>query len=198
MEASGYGIEGRNRASAAEPGTLTSRNALYTETKQLIQGYLDEFTGLVKPRWNESIALSTMKRVVAGILEHYRYEYNGGYWSLEHWTRNGDIGFVSEIAVNMFNDGTTHWGRIASLIAFGAALSLRFNEIGREDCVGLVGEEISLYLLTAQTDWLVGNNSWNGFVEFYRVADQQTTWTNILLWAAGCAGIAAALTLFIK
>ncbi|XP_035854734.1 induced myeloid leukemia cell differentiation protein Mcl-1 homolog [Sander lucioperca] len=108
------------------------------------------------------------------------------------------MGFVSQIAMNMFNDGTMNWGRIASLIAFGAALCQRFNEIGKEDCVARVGEEISLYLLTVHTDWLVRNDSWNGFVEFFRVPDQESTLTNILLTAAGFAGIGAALTLLIN
>ncbi|XP_039642531.1 induced myeloid leukemia cell differentiation protein Mcl-1 homolog [Perca fluviatilis] len=160
---------------------------------------LNDFTGLVKPTWDESKALSTMKRVVADLLEKYRCKYNGLVkLALEHWTRNDDMGFVSKIATNIFNDGTRNWGRIASLIAFGAALCQHFNEIGREDCVALVGEEISLYLLTAHMDWLIRNDSWNGFVEFFRLPDQESTLTNILLTTAGFAGIGAALTLLIK
>ena len=80
--------------------------------------------------------------------------------TLEQWAINEDMGFVSAIAADLFEDGTTNWGRITSLIAFGAALSLRFAEIGREDCVELVGKAMSLYLLTAQKAWLVRNNSW--------------------------------------
>ena len=77
------------------------------------------------------------------------------------------MGFVSKIATNIFNDGTRNWGRIASLIAFGASLCQHFNEIGREDCVALVGEEISLYLLTAHMDWLIRNDSWVSRLTLY-------------------------------
>ena len=69
--------EGKHRVLVGEPGT--SRDPLDNETRQLIQGYLHDFTGLATLTQNESKALSTMKRVVAGILEKYRFAYDGGY-----------------------------------------------------------------------------------------------------------------------
>lgn len=50
---------------------------LESDTRQLISRFLRDFTGLSKPRWNESKELSTMKRVVNGVLEKHRYAYNG-------------------------------------------------------------------------------------------------------------------------
>lgn len=50
---------------------------LENDTRQLISQFLKDFTGLSNPRWNESKALSTMKRVVEGVLEKHRYAYNG-------------------------------------------------------------------------------------------------------------------------
>ena len=72
-------IEGKNRTVAAEPSTSISRDSPDSETRQLIHRCLNDFTGLVKPTWDESKALSTMKRVVADLLEKYRCKYNGGY-----------------------------------------------------------------------------------------------------------------------
>lgn len=74
--------------------------------------------------------------------------------------RGDDVRFVSAVANSLFADGTTNWGRVASLAAFGAAVCQYLKEKGRDNCLELVGEEISAYLLTDQKDWLVKNNSW--------------------------------------
>uniref|UniRef100_A0A671TM16 MCL1 apoptosis regulator, BCL2 family member b n=1 Tax=Sparus aurata TaxID=8175 RepID=A0A671TM16_SPAAU len=159
--------------------------AVDTETRQLMQHFLSEFVGTRKPRWDESKALSTMKRVVGEVLEKHRYVYNGmlNKLSLDH--RGDDVGFISSVATILFAYGTTNWGRIASLTAFRAVLCLYFKEKGRDNCVELVGEEISNYLLTEQTDWLVENDSWHGFVEFFRVAEPESTLRNTLVTVAG-------------
>ena len=46
-------------------------------TRQLIGRFLAVYTGLSKLRWKETKELSTMKRVVEGVLEKHRYAYNG-------------------------------------------------------------------------------------------------------------------------
>lgn len=74
-----------------------------------------------------------------------------------------DVSFITAVAQSLFSDGTTNWGRIASLVAFGAAVCQHLKEKHRENCVDLVAQEISSYLLSAQRDWLVRNNSWVGY-----------------------------------
>lgn len=71
-----------------------------------------------------------------------------------------DVRFVGSVAKSLFGDGTTNWGRIASLVAFGAVVCQHLKETGRENCVEPVAEEISQYLLSEQRDWLVKNNNW--------------------------------------
>lgn len=71
-----------------------------------------------------------------------------------------DTRFVSEVAQSMFSDGTNNWGRIASLVAFGAVVAQHMKESGRKECVEQVAQEISTYLLTDQRDWLIKNNAW--------------------------------------
>lgn len=51
--------------------------ALTNDTRQLVSRFLAEHTGLTGSRWNESKALTTMKRVVDSLLEKHRYTYNG-------------------------------------------------------------------------------------------------------------------------
>lgn len=71
-----------------------------------------------------------------------------------------DTRFVSAVAQSMFSDGTNNWGRIASLVAFGAVVAQQMKESGRKECVEQVAQEISSYLLTDQRDWLIKNNAW--------------------------------------
>lgn len=53
--------------------------AFEIDTRQLISRFLREYTGLSKPGWKESSALSTMKRVVEDVLAKHKYAYNGKY-----------------------------------------------------------------------------------------------------------------------
>lgn len=171
---------------------------LEADTLQLIIQAMKHFTGRSVPRWSENRALPTMKRVVDGVLEKHRYAYNGMVNKLSLDNRGDDVRFVSAVAKSLFADGTTNWGRIASLVAFGAVVCQYLKETGRESCVESVGQEISKYLLTDQRDWLVKNNSWDGFVEFFRVADPESTVRNTLMAFAGFAGIGATLALLIR
>lgn len=74
--------------------------------------------------------------------------------------RGDDVSFVSLVAKSMFEDGNSNWGRVASLVAFGAVVAQYMKESGRRDCVEQVAQEISTYLLTDQRDWLIKNNAW--------------------------------------
>lgn len=74
--------DSRNRVSVGKPTIWRSRagdEVLDIETRRLIKCFLGECTGLWKPRWNNSKALSAMKKVVDEILEKHRYVYDGRY-----------------------------------------------------------------------------------------------------------------------
>lgn len=74
--------------------------------------------------------------------------------------RGDDVSFVGSVAKSTFEDGTTNWGRVASLVAFGAVVAQYLKDNGRGHCVEQVAEEISTFLLTDQRDWLIKNNGW--------------------------------------
>eukprot|EP00063_Salmo_salar_P050491 XP_014025326.1 PREDICTED: uncharacterized protein LOC106584481 [Salmo salar] len=174
--------------------------ALDTDTRQLIKCVLGQCTGLLKPRWNESKALSTMSRVVGQLLEKNRYTYNGMINTLYVDDRGDDVKFLSAVAHIIFQDGTVNWGRVASLTSFGAAVCQYLKDKGRDNCVEVAGEEISAYLVTHHKDWLVKHNSWlrsNGFVEFFPVAEPESRSRNIIMTLVGLAGIGAAMTLLV-
>ncbi|KAG7476203.1 induced myeloid leukemia cell differentiation protein Mcl-1-like [Solea senegalensis] len=175
------------------PSCTASDHVLDTDTRQLITQFLRDFILMSPPRWKESKALTTMKRVVDGVLEKHRYAYNGMINKLSLDNVGDDVSFVSSVAKSLFGDGTTNWGRITSLVAFGAVVCQHLKERGQQNAAELVGQEISSYLLCHQRDWLLKNNSWDGFVDFFRVEDPESTLRNALLGICGVAGIGATL-----
>ncbi|XP_061885704.1 induced myeloid leukemia cell differentiation protein Mcl-1b [Entelurus aequoreus] len=172
--------------------------ALDAETRSLVSGFLTEFTGLSTGPWLETKAQSTMKRVVRNVLEKHRYKYNGMLKTLCLDQKGDNMDFVGSVAKSLFSDGTTNWGRIASLVAFGAVVSQYLKNKDRGHCVPLVAQEISSFLLEHQRNWLVKNNSWNGFVEFFQEADPESAVRKTLMAVAGFAGIGATLALLIR
>lgn len=75
-------------------------------------------------------------------------------------SQSDDMDFISSIAQKMFSDGSTNWGRITSLVAFGAVMCARLKELHRENCVDRVAEQISSFLISEQQDWLLSNKGW--------------------------------------
>ncbi|KAM4568202.1 induced myeloid leukemia cell differentiation protein Mcl-1b [Fundulus diaphanus] len=190
--------EMQSDSEAAGCGGHAGQEALDSDTTELISNFLRDFTGLSGHRWHTKKSLSTMKRVTEDLLEKHRYAYNGMIRKLKLNEKSDDMGFVTSVAVSLFSDGTTNWGRIASLVAFGAVLCQHLKQNGRGHCVDLVSREISTYLLTNQRDWLAKNNSWDGFVEFFKVEDSESTVRNTLMAFVGVAGIGATLAFLIR
>uniref|UniRef100_A0A3Q3QYY1 Bcl-2 Bcl-2 homology region 1-3 domain-containing protein n=1 Tax=Monopterus albus TaxID=43700 RepID=A0A3Q3QYY1_MONAL len=99
---------------------------------------------------------------------------------------------IGLVAGSIFADGTANWGRVASLVAFGATVCRYLKERGGEDCTEQMGEEISAYLLTDQKEWLIKNDSWDGFVTFF-ANSESTLRRNILVTFVGIGVITLAL-----
>ncbi|CAL8358629.1 unnamed protein product [Arctogadus glacialis] len=182
--------------SEVDTDSQAGEEVLDSDTKRVICTFLRDYAGASRTRQDE--VQVTMTRVVDGVLEKHQYAYKGMIQKLELDGRGEDMSFVTSVAKSLFADSTTNWGRIASLVAFGAALCRYLEARGKEGCVSLVAEEISSYLLSDQREWLVKNNSWEGFVEFFRVSDPETTVRNTLMAFAGFAGIGATIALLIR
>lgn len=185
------------------PGrSATQDEVLDLDTRELIGGFLVDVDGLSssRPRGKQSEAHSTMQRVVEGLVEKHRCLYNGMIKKLELDERHeDDTSFVRSTAKSLFSDGTTSWCRITSLVALGAVVCQYLRKKNREQCVRSVGHEISTYLLSEQREWLIENNSWDGFVDFFRVTDPECTVRNALMMTvAGFVGIGATLGLLIR
>ncbi|KAM9487849.1 induced myeloid leukemia cell differentiation protein Mcl-1b [Clarias gariepinus] len=137
--------------------------------------------------------LQTMKRVVDGLLVKHELVYKGMFNKLSLDEKGDDMRVVGSVAKELFSDGITNWGRIASLLAFGVAVARYEKESGRGHCVSLVAHEISTYLMDNQKEWFLKNNSWDGFVEFFHVPDPESSTRTALLAFATVAGIGSVL-----
>ncbi|RVE63170.1 hypothetical protein OJAV_G00163620 [Oryzias javanicus] len=162
------------------------------ETEEFLTNFFRNYVGLSQSRHRDTKYI-TAKRVVKDVLEKHRFAYNGMVSKLCLDDNGDDMSFVSRVASSLFADGTTNWGRIASLLAFGAAVCLHLKEKGRGHCVDLVSQEICTYLLCEQRDWLINNNSWDGFADFFHVSDPESTVRNTLVAFLGLAGVGAIL-----
>ncbi|KPP69145.1 hypothetical protein Z043_112122 [Scleropages formosus] len=171
---------------------------LERDTRALVGAFLRSFAGLSRGDCAQSRALPVMRRVVEELLEKHHLVYQGMIQKLDVDHREDDTSFVTAVAKNLFSDGHTNWGRIASLIAFGAVVCQRLKDSGREHCVDSVASQISSYLVTEQQDWLSNNKGWEGFVDFFHIEDTESLVRNALMAFAGVAGIGAGLALLIR
>ncbi|XP_076862727.1 induced myeloid leukemia cell differentiation protein Mcl-1a [Brachyhypopomus gauderio] len=168
------------------------------ETRELIGDFYRIYTGLPQRSRTKHNAMSTLRRVVGDVICKHRIAYNGMVQKLKLEGQGEDLEVVTSVAKSMFSDGMTNWGRVASLLAFGAVVCEQLKQSGRERCVDTVAQHIASYLTSYQHEWLLNNKSWDGFTEFFRVEDPESVVRNALMAVAGFAGLGAGLALLIR
>uniref|UniRef100_A0A8C5QRL7 Bcl-2 Bcl-2 homology region 1-3 domain-containing protein n=1 Tax=Leptobrachium leishanense TaxID=445787 RepID=A0A8C5QRL7_9ANUR len=109
-----------------------------------------------------------------------------------------DLQKLSEVPSLVFNDGITNWGRIVTLISFGAFLAKHLQSIKLEDCIVPLADNFTDYLMTSKREWIMQQKSWDGFVEFFHVEDYESGLRTVLMTFAGVAGIGASLAYMIR
>lgn len=171
---------------------------LERDTRQLLLDFYRTHTGMCPVDRKLHHAIPTMKRVVDNILVKHQIAYKGMIQRLQLDSQPASLDFIRCIASTMFKDGVTNWGRIASLVAFGAVVCSRLKELQQDQCVERVAEQISSYLTSEQQDWILKNKSWHGFVEFFHQEDVESVVRHGLLALVGCAGIGAGLAFLIR
>ncbi|EGW12815.1 Induced myeloid leukemia cell differentiation protein Mcl-1-like [Cricetulus griseus] len=95
----------------------------------------------------------------------------------------------SQVMVHVLKDGITNWGRIVTLISFGAYVAKHLKSINQESCIQPLAESITDVLVRAKRDWVVKQRGWDGFVEFFHGQDLEGGIRNVLLAFAGVAGV---------
>lgn len=69
--------------------------------------------------------------------------------------KEDDVKSFSRVMVYVFKDGVTNWGRIVTLISFGAFVAKYLKSINQESCIEPLAECITDVLVRTKRDWLV-------------------------------------------
>uniref|UniRef100_A0A663M6G8 MCL1 apoptosis regulator, BCL2 family member n=1 Tax=Athene cunicularia TaxID=194338 RepID=A0A663M6G8_ATHCN len=109
-----------------------------------------------------------------------------------------DLQSVCEVAAHVFSDGVTNWGRVVTLISFGAFVAKHLKSINQEKCISSLAGIITDALISSKREWLMSQGGWEGFVDFFRVEDLEGSIRNVLMAFAGVAGLGASLAYMIR
>lgn len=71
-----------------------------------------------------------------------------------------DVQALPRVMAHVFSDGVTNWGRVVTLIAFGAFVAKHLHSTGRERCVDPLARGIADVLVGTKRDWLVQQRGW--------------------------------------
>ena len=177
---------------------------LYRQSLEIISRYLrEQATGAkdAKPLGEAGAsgrrALETLRRVGDGVQRNHETAFQGMLRKLDIKNED-DVKSFSRVMVHVFKDGVTNWGRIVTLISFGAYVAKHLKSINQENCIEPVAESITDVLVRSKRDWLVKQRGWDGFVEFFHVQDLEGGIRNVLLAFAGVAGVGAGLAYLIR
>uniref|UniRef100_A0A8C2TT61 MCL1 apoptosis regulator, BCL2 family member n=1 Tax=Coturnix japonica TaxID=93934 RepID=A0A8C2TT61_COTJA len=142
-------------------------------------------------------ALETLRRVGDGVMEKHELAFQGMLRKLEI-KKEEDLQAVCEVAAHVFSDGVTNWGRVVTLISFGAFVAKHLKSINQEKCISSLAGIITDALVSSKREWLMSQGGWEGFVDFFRVEDLEGSIRNVLMAFAGVAGLGASLAYMIR
>ncbi|TRY65642.1 hypothetical protein DNTS_009873 [Danionella cerebrum] len=183
--------------STPDPEELGSAE-LEGETRQLLLDFYLTHSGMCSTNRKLHHALPTMTRVVDGVLVKHQLSFKGMLRRLDLDSQPDSLEILGSLASVVFQDGVCNWGRVVSLVAFGAQVCLRLKEQGREHCIHTVAQRMADYLISEQQQWLISNNSWRGFEQFFHVQDVESVFRGALMALLGCAGVGAGLALILR
>nr|6DM8_A Chain A, Induced myeloid leukemia cell differentiation protein Mcl-1 homolog - MBP chimera [Escherichia coli K-12]6DM8_B Chain B, Induced myeloid leukemia cell differentiation protein Mcl-1 homolog - MBP chimera [Escherichia coli K-12]6DM8_C Chain C, Induced myeloid leukemia cell differentiation protein Mcl-1 homolog - MBP chimera [Escherichia coli K-12]6DM8_D Chain D, Induced myeloid leukemia cell differentiation protein Mcl-1 homolog - MBP chimera [Escherichia coli K-12]6DM8_E Chain E, Ind len=148
---------------------------LYRQSLEIISRYLrEQATGSKdsKPLGEAGAAgrraLETLRRVGDGVQRNHETAFQGMLRKLDI-KNEGDVKSFSRVMVHVFKDGVTNWGRIVTLISFGAFVAKHLKSVNQESFIEPLAETITDVLVRTKRDWLVKQRGWDGFVEFFHV-----------------------------
>lgn len=191
-------MESDSRGSTSPPLSPTcAPDPLYMETRTLLHSFYREWAGDMKMEGGSPKALATLRRLGGEINEKHRLAFQGMLQrlSIEH---PEDIQKLSEVPSMVFSDGITNWGRIVTLISFGAFVAKHLKSIHMENCIGTLADSFTDYLLTQQRQWILDHHGWDGCVQFFHVEDYESGLRTVLMAFAGVAGLGASLAYMIR
>ncbi|XP_056402035.1 induced myeloid leukemia cell differentiation protein Mcl-1 [Hyla sarda] len=193
-------MESVSRGSTSPPLTPNSSCApdpLVVETRALLNTMYKEWAGDKKVDGDSPKALPTLRRLGSELNDKHRMAFQGMLQKLSI-QRHEDIQKLSEVPSMVFSDGITNWGRIVTLISFGAFVAKHLKSIHMENCIGPLADSFTDYLMTHKRQWIIDHNGWDGCVEFFHVEDYESGLRTVLMAFAGVAGLGASLAYMIR
>ncbi|XP_032938908.1 induced myeloid leukemia cell differentiation protein Mcl-1 [Catharus ustulatus] len=208
----------RGPAADSLPGTPPGPpDGLRQDSLELISRYLREVAGEAQPSSKKLFpgllggpdrpgaagdavmekALETLRRVGDGVMQKHELAFQGMLRKLEI-QQEEDLQSVVEVAAHLFSDGVTNWGRVVTLIAFGAFVAKHLKSIKQEQSISSLAGIITDALVSSKRQWLESQGGWDGFVDFFRVEDLEGSIRNVLMAFAGVAGLGASLAYMIR
>ncbi|XP_061231194.1 induced myeloid leukemia cell differentiation protein Mcl-1 [Neopsephotus bourkii] len=142
-------------------------------------------------------ALETLRRLGDSVLRKHELAFQGMLRKLEI-QKEEDLEAVRDVGARLFGDGLTNWGRVVTLISFGAFVAQHLKSIQQEKSIGSLATIITDALLASSREWLLSQGGWEGFVEFFHVEDLEGSVRNVLMAFAGMAGLGASLAYMIR
>ncbi|NXJ72260.1 MCL1 protein, partial [Rostratula benghalensis] len=193
-------------------------DGLRQDSLELISRYLREAAGEVQPPTKKLFpgllggpgrpvgsgdavmekALETLRRVGDGVMQKHELAFQAGMLRKLKIQKEDDLQSVCEVAAHMFSDGVTNWGRVVTLISFGAFVAKHLKSINQEKCISSLAGIITDALVSSKREWLMSQGGWEGFVDFFRVEDLEGSIRNVLMAFAGVAGLGASLAYMIR
>ncbi|XP_032841382.2 induced myeloid leukemia cell differentiation protein Mcl-1 [Tyto alba] len=199
------------------PGPPPPPDGLRQDSLELISRYLREAAGEAEPGAKKLFpgllggpgrpggsgdavmekALETLRRVGDGVMQKHELAFQGMLRKLEI-QKEEDLQSVCEVTAHMFSDGVTNWGRVVTLISFGAFVAKHLKSINQEKCISSLAGIITDALVSSKREWLMSQGGWEGFVDFFRVEDLEGSIRNVLMAFAGVAGLGVSLAYMIR
>ncbi|XP_051632380.1 LOW QUALITY PROTEIN: induced myeloid leukemia cell differentiation protein Mcl-1 homolog [Manacus candei] len=201
------------------PGTPPGPpDPLRQDTLELIGRYLREAAGEASPAGGKKLfpgllggpgrpgaageavmekALETLRRVGDGVMRKHELAFQGMLRKLE-LRQEQDLQAVVEVANHVFSDGVTNWGRVVTLVAFGAFVARQLRGPQRDRGMSSLARILTDALVSSRREWLLSQGGWEGFVDFFRVEDLEGSIRNVLVAFAGVAGLGAGLAYMIR
>lgn len=71
-----------------------------------------------------------------------------------------DLQSVVEVAAHVFSDGVTNWGRVVTLISFGAFVAKHLKSIKQEQSISSLAGIITDALVSSKREWLESQGGW--------------------------------------
>ncbi|XP_063295487.1 induced myeloid leukemia cell differentiation protein Mcl-1 [Pelobates fuscus] len=198
-------MESESRGSTSPPETPT-KDDLYHETRQLLLQHFTEYSGGDKAKAALLLlpgparlrpAMDTLRRVSGDLIDKHRMAFQGMLTKLSIHKRE-DLQKISEVPSLVFSDGITNWGRIVTLISFGAFLAKYLRSLHLEDCIVSLADSFTEFLMNSKREWITEQKGWDGFVEFFHIEDYESGLRNVLMAFAGVAGIGASIAYMIR